>query len=360
VQAVSGRCNKCGGEGHWARECPSKGDGKGKGGKGKGFGKGPSFGKGLSVGKGKGKGVKGKGKGKSSGFQGDCWSCGKFGHSASNCRSTAAVWQEQGPEEETAVAPVDSVWEMGAVWLKPETKRYPLTRNMFSALSCDEGDDDGTGSPQVDADRNLDFEKSVFRKMVQPKKVSFKNDVGHLRTSCSKFGHNSSGYEPSGEAHRAEAHRAESVDKQVPRTQTNATFICAIKADDPLHDKAEDASMRFQVADVCKPLASAAKVVKHGNRVVLSQGESFVENLVSKKRWPLRLEGETYVFDVVIDGRKETITLDSGAGVSVCPIGWGGKANVDQTKKVKMIAANGSGIFSRGEKVVRFHGQVGA
>ena len=97
--------------------------------------------------------------------------------------------------------------------------------------------------------------------MVQPKKVSFKNDVGHLRTSCSKFGHNSSGYEPSSEAHRAEAHRAESVDKQVPRTQTNATFICAIKVDDPLHDKAEDASMRFQVADVCKPLASAAKVV---------------------------------------------------------------------------------------------------
>ena len=72
--------------------------------------------------------------------------------------------------------------------------------------------------------------------------------------------------------------------EQAPRTQTNKIFICAVKVDDPLHDKAEDASMRFQVADVCKPLASAAKIVKNGSRVVLSQGESFVENLVSEKR----------------------------------------------------------------------------
>ena len=41
-------------------------------------------------------------------------------------------------------------------------------------------------------------------------------------------------------------------------------------------------------------------------------------------------------------------------------MGWAGKANVDQTEKVKMVAANGSGILSGGEKVVRFHGQVGA
>jgi hypothetical protein len=31
VQGLNNQCNRCGGEGHWARECPSKGKGKGKG-----------------------------------------------------------------------------------------------------------------------------------------------------------------------------------------------------------------------------------------------------------------------------------------------------------------------------------------
>ena len=94
---------------------------------------------------------------------------------------------------------------------------------------------------------------------LQPKKVRFKSDDDWIKKD---------------------------VGKQAPRTQTSKKFICAVKVDDPVRGKAEDASMRFQVADVCKPLASAAKVVKNGNRVVLSQGESLVENLVSKKKRP--------------------------------------------------------------------------
>jgi len=112
-----GKCRRCGGKGHFVRECPTPpGKGIEKGGYGnygsygKGDGKSSGGGKGGS-GKGIGKGYDGgpkggKGGGKSYGYQGTCFKCGKVGHKAAECRQVAAVDEGDGETQ------VDSVWAM--------------------------------------------------------------------------------------------------------------------------------------------------------------------------------------------------------------------------------------------------------
>ena len=76
-----------------------------------------------------------------------------------------------------------------------------------------------------------------------------------------------------------------------------------------------ESGMCFHVARVQKPLASAAKVVAAGNRIVMSPegGESFIENIASGERLALRVDRGTYVFDLeYADGVEGAITLDSG------------------------------------------------
>ena len=122
----------------------------------------------------------------------------------------------------------------------------------------------------------------------------------------------------------------------------------------------DSASIAFQVGGVRKPLESAAEIIESNNRVALDPNGRCIENKTSNKRWPLKGRGGTFMFDVTIEGQKESITLDSGAAISVCPEGWGGSAVVDSSRKHRMMAANGAPIESNGSNVARFHGRVEA
>ena len=95
-------------------------------------------------------------------------------------------------------------------------------------------------------------------------------------------------------------------------------------------------SMTFNLAGVTKPLASAAQVVASGNRVVLDHepDRCCVENVKTGERMKLREHKGVYVFDVqYCDGEEGTITLDSGAGVSVWPADWAHYAAETMPKK---------------------------
>jgi hypothetical protein len=116
------------------------------------------------------------------------------------------------------------------------------------------------------------------------------------------------------------------------------------------------AAMRFHVAPVQRPLASAVKVVQAGNRIMMSSEGSYIENVRTGEKMPLRVERGTFVFDVTFSGGQDgTITLDSGAGVNVWPESLLKELPMGPPDTaLRMTAANGTSIPSSGTKVVEF------
>jgi hypothetical protein len=116
--------------------------------------------------------------------------------------------------------------------------------------------------------------------------------------------------------------------------------------------------MTFNVANVAKPLAAAGKIVDAGNRVVLDAKGSYIEHIATGERMELRKEKGVYVFDVVLDDNDPmSITLDSGAGVSVWPKDLKKEIKLGPKQEgLKMIAANGTIIENVGTKAIRFRG----
>jgi hypothetical protein len=119
------------------------------------------------------------------------------------------------------------------------------------------------------------------------------------------------------------------------------------------------AAMKFHVAKVQRPLASAVKVVEAGNRVIMEKGRAYIENVETGSIMPLRVERGTYVFDVMYsNGGEGTITLDSGAGVNVWPEHLLPEVPLSAPEPgLKMTAANGTETPSKGVKVVEFVGK---
>ena len=250
------QCYNCGGWGHASRECPS--DRGAKGGKAKGKVKG--------LDKGVGKGGKGGGdggtKGKGKGYQGTCYTCGKVGHKAWECRArnVNAVQEESGGETEDVVD-VGTIWNVGHVETvdvmavvggEPPTNKFQITLDSGAGASC----------------WPAEWMPDVPMKPKQPG-VKFRAANGD---ELEYFGRKDIGF-------------------------------CPLDG----NGKCGKCSMEFHVTNATKPLASAMAVVKAGNKVVLSHemGGSYIENIATGKRIKLKESGGTFVFEVEADAGNE-------------------------------------------------------
>jgi hypothetical protein len=67
--------------------------------------------------------------------------------------------------------------------------------------------------------------------------------------------------------------------------------------------------MKFHVAKVQRPLASAVKIAEAGNRFVMSKGAAYIEHEETGTRMPLRVERSRFASDVEFEcGSEGTIT----------------------------------------------------
>ena len=240
VQAVGAgtQCHRCGGWGHMARECPtSPGKSKGKGkdyggyvgfkGKGKGMAKGGGD-KGFGGG-GKGGDIKGKGKG----YQGTCWTCGVVGHKSSEClqhRPANSVEDDVGGAVSHVEVDVGGVWMIGAVEAKEIVEAPP-------GLG-------GCGG--------------------QRRRIETSNRFEVLA-------------------------REEDDWKLIPGRRARGTMVLDVGAVDdqsPKTGMSRESAMRFNVAKVQKPLASAAKGVEAGNRISMGPNpcDNYIENASTGER----------------------------------------------------------------------------
>ena len=397
IDWVGEQCRNCGGYGHYARECPTKGKGKNKGfdkGKGKGFHKGkgeggkPTYyyndvkGKGdygYVKGKGdynhmKGKGVKGKGKG----YQGMCWNCGKVGHKANECNVRAA-WHIEEDEDDEQIEGVGGVWEVLVANVTAESvqrrSRWGPTARTTAATTATGPTSRTTtsNSPKTTVTTKVyssgvttarpktSGRTTASTTTMSPSTQTAANTTGNTTTWAQIVTGGKTVYPPG-------------LEVQKPRTKTHNRFEGLEVTDDYDVDQVNEvhtcdgkkwtrpSSMTFNVASVTKPLASAAQVVASGNRIVLDPrpDESYVENVKTGERMRLREQKGVYVFDVQYRGGEEgTITLDSGAGVSVWPKEMADYAAEMLPKKpnLKMIAANGTPIENYGRAKVVLRGR---
>ena len=119
----------------------------------------------------------------------------------------------------------------------------------------------------------------------------------------------------------------------------NESWICGVEEETKM-------GLRFQVADVKKPLISVRRLVEKGNNVHFgpTKEDNYILNRKSGDKIGLRANGRgSYLMDVSFSGGEKTsITVDSGAEESVCPWEWGEKFRVIESEK-PMNFRNASG-----------------
>ena len=107
--------------------------------------------------------------------------------------------------------------------------------------------------------------------------------------------------------------------------------------------------LRFQVADVKKPLVAVRRFCEKENMVSFGPKEedNFIQNKISGDKMMLRPNGRgSYLMDVCfVGGAKTTITVDSGAEESVCPYEWGKQFGMTDADKWMSFKNAGGGMM---------------
>ena len=388
------KCHRCGGVGHFARECATPWDMSGaqKGGGKVGGKKGESLGKGEGKPKGKGKGFwssKGqgeggktggggeKGKAVGKGYQGVCYGCGQRGHkmgewacplSGKGAGRTLGAVEEWTQEAEDGA----QVKELGSVEAGGmRAKEWDLCEVSVGVAErcfecCGAGVDESVESNGVvwrtvmSQRRRKEERRRVAAQMERNRRE--KRDEG---ASVDRVGR----WRPvsamckGGQSEQGEGDR-QGEDGEEMRVELEPRFIGAVEKE------AEVLGMTSQVAAVKKALAAVWRICRAGNVVQFGDEEEdcFIKHKTTGKKVRLRKKGGSYVLRVELVRRKvlnggemweslgrEEVTIDSGAEESVCPKGWGegfGMVAVTPGCELRMINAGGGEMSHFGSRKV--------
>ena len=380
------KCYNCQGFGHMARECPTpKGKGNFKGSPKGGF-KGDSRGSPKGGVKGDTKGYQGyQGKGyQGKGFQGSCWTCGKPGHRADQCKGIQEISEESGEnQKEECAVEIGGVWDIACV----DHDRITC-HNMFQGLSGEAQDE----MPElVNASKqskmqtgNVPDGNRGFRRIPRKawKKVRFVDDVPSednpatataTTTAAAAATTTATASEDNPATATATATAATGGDKSQDDgilSGVGAHFkgmhTCAHHIQDHVchrdinvvESKQVHLGFNFQVCSVKKALIAVKRICEKGNQVSFGpkEGDNYIQNISTGDKTMLRSNGKgSYLMDVSFpDGRSACITVDSGAEENVCPYEWGSQFGIrDADRWMSFRGADGSPIKHYGQRDIK-------
>ena len=287
------RCYRCGGSGHFSRDCATP-ESKFTGGKG-GGGKGGSKGKGgqylMKGGKGLGKtnydnyggwsygksyhGYQPKGGGKGKGYQGECWRCGKVGHKANECT------QEE-PHKVQQVS-VGSVWHIAAVEVEETQQEIPEQI----------GWNVSTGRKR---------QRKNIKKKIEICAVGQREEITVDSAAETSVCPRSWG-EDFGLVKVAEENKLRLINASGGHIPHHGSRETVFKTQVTAKNKTAEEKlmgMGFEVCDVKKALAAVWKICEKGNLVQFGflENESFIMNKKTEEKVFMKRKGGSYVLEV--------------------------------------------------------------
>jgi hypothetical protein len=319
VDYVGEKCLRCGGMGHYARECPTpKGKGKGKG--WKGGGKGQMKGQ-KGEAKGKGKGGKG-GKGGAYQFGGQCWTCGQPGHRSWECKQQGPADQDMqtiGAVHDASSSVVGGVWSIAQVRKKradDKINNSNLTEIQNSNLT------------EIQNSNLTEIKKSNLNEMSKSMSVSMHALIQKAKEKRMIKDRMKNRFES-----LAEEHDEDQEEEKEDEPKTEVRYM-----------KNEGAKK--------KPL---------GKKGCARKGTGWCGARLPRSEGPVWDGSVCHICTVTQESRKwkktwiGEITVDSAAEESVCPKDWGQEYPTTKPSRwMKFVNASGGSMGHYGEKNVTF------